>query len=1859
MSKQRPLAWWLNAGRAPAVLAAIALAWSAPAQSQVSVSSGGTPSFSQAIDVPPGVAGMSPKLGIFYAGGGVNGPLGHGWSIQGISHITRCAATKATDGIRRAVAYRRTDKLCLDGQRLVPTDATGSTTGVSQSDDAGGGLLGTNVREFRTEKDSYSRIRAYGYATGTADGGASGPQYFKVWTKSGLIYEYGDGPSKDANTNALINAQKTVGTSTTTVPIAWAVARISDTLGNAIDFKYEQRFYLWGSGTVAGSPTPGREWNLLEVQYGRNKVVFNYDLADARTDKSEAYHLGYKNVSARLLNSVTTYVNTTGTALGAGSATPVKTTKLTYSQGALSNRKRISAIATCAGDVGSTICMPATTFTYADGGNDAYTVNTSFAGSPLATTQLYAPSTTSGPGTMGIVLGDFNGDGRTDILKWADDPLQNQMFFSNGDGTFTEFSSFNLQNAGQNLFKSDDCYYSIITDLNGDGLPDIFRFASSNSITCPGAGPTRLYLNQGGGVFQETTYTGPVLTRQVSTIQRVLNPNPQDKRVIDGYSEGRNFYVMDVDGDGIPDIVTTVLPRLSYTDPVPEDQPCSATVICNHVYYGNGTGSFTEATSPPLVSASSLYIRPDYKSLVTLKNLADLNGDGLTDLFGVSKDASSTPIFLSNGDGTFTGQPLGSINTSCSMAIDFNGDGRSDCLHPSNDPAIPSVLLVADGSGQMSAVTGFDVIGAGNELAGVDPMSLVLSGVLIADINGDGRQDILRWKTNQTGNAVYLSNGDGSFTPSGTFNLNSAATPLEATAAWTTQIVGDIVLGDFTGKGNTEILRIKTDADGTNIQNALYVKTDSTPLDQLIRVTSSSGLNTDLNYMPISSSDAGNTGRYVSDRGTPNAATGPMVDVTFPMYVVTTLTSDSGVGTSRVSTEYSYLGLKADTQGRGILGFREVRRQSPGANGDNLTVRTSYLQKHPYIGVASRSETRVATLNDTTAPARSVTVNTYCDTSATAVVPSETAPCSVSAGIRIQRPYLYQSTETGTDLSGYVLPQVVTQNIFNNSGDPTKITVTTSGTSAGIAQTASKVVDNLYDTDATSGDDWVLGRLLRSTVTNTVQDLRPSLTASAGNGAFASATVGTGSTNSPPALTLTGCTNSGATTSPTPATYTCTLGNTGQTAATSITYSSTVGSVVTWPPSCAATTTNCGTVVVSSSTAAGTYNGSLTATPNTGTGTTTAQFSLTVNQGVAPTCTVSASPTALSAPGQVTLTANCSPAATNGYTWSGGYTGSSATPSVTVPVNATANYWVQGWNSVGGSAGVYVTVTVVSAPTPPALTLTDCTNSGATTSPTPATYTCTLGNTGQTAATSITYSSTVGSVVTWPPSCAATTTNCGTVVVSSSTAAGTYNGSLTATPNTGTGTTTAQFSLTVNQGVAPTCTVSASPTALSAPGQVTLTANCSPAATNGYTWSGGYTGSSATPSVTVPANATANYWVQGWNSVGGSAGVYVTVTVVPTPPALTLTGCTNSGATTSPTPATYTCTLGNTGQTAATSITYSSTVGSVVTWPPSCAATTTNCGTVVVSSSIVAGTYSGSLTASPNAGTGATTAAFTLTVNVLPPTLVVTWNPTPLTANQGFTVSWASTNATAVSVNCTSAGTGYVSNATLPSSGASTGVASTAWVGYPSTCLWTATGASGSATVTQTLTTLPTPPALTLTGCTNSGATNSPTPATYSCTLGNTGQTAATSISYSSTVGSVVTWPPSCAATTTNCGTVVVSSSTAVGTYSGSLTATPNTGTGTTTAQFSLTVNQGVAPTCTVSASPTVLGATGGQVTLTANCSPAATNGYTWSDGATGSSTTPTITVHAYYSDIYTVQGWNSVGGSAAASVYVTVLEHF
>jgi hypothetical protein len=203
----------------------------------------GTANYSLKIDVPPGVAGMEPKLSLEYASGSENGYMGLGWSQGGISSITRCPQTKAVDGAnhKHGVKYNADDRFCLDGQRLIAIS----------------GEYGADGTEYRTEINNYSKIISVGSYGG-------GPRHFRVYTKSGLYYLYGAKGTSFQYTKSG-GAIK-----------FWSVDRIIDTYRNQIKFYYHSDY------------TKGSHY-LDKVTYADNTVQYEYE---SRPDITSGYQNG-------------------------------------------------------------------------------------------------------------------------------------------------------------------------------------------------------------------------------------------------------------------------------------------------------------------------------------------------------------------------------------------------------------------------------------------------------------------------------------------------------------------------------------------------------------------------------------------------------------------------------------------------------------------------------------------------------------------------------------------------------------------------------------------------------------------------------------------------------------------------------------------------------------------------------------------------------------------------------------------------------------------------------------------------------------------------------------------------------------------------------------------------------------------------------------------------------------------------------------------------------------------------------------------------------------------------------------------------------------------------------------------------------------------------------------------------------------------------------------------------------------------------------------------------------------------------------------------------------------------------------
>ncbi len=243
---------------------------------QFAVSETGAATITIPIQVPRGIGGMEPQLALNYSSASGNGLLGQGWTLSGPSAISRCPKTLRRDGERGAVRFTVGDRYCLDGQRLEQVD-------VAVDADSTYGTAGT---EYRTERDSFSRITAVGSYAGQA----TVPASFRVETKAGLKLEFG----LSANSRVLTNFSDAVPTTPTIN--RWMLQRISDRHGSFVEFVYCAG-EVSAEAARCNAVTPWTGSQVLHYIRYTNRGSVNGTFAvvlayESRPDRIQGFHAG-------------------------------------------------------------------------------------------------------------------------------------------------------------------------------------------------------------------------------------------------------------------------------------------------------------------------------------------------------------------------------------------------------------------------------------------------------------------------------------------------------------------------------------------------------------------------------------------------------------------------------------------------------------------------------------------------------------------------------------------------------------------------------------------------------------------------------------------------------------------------------------------------------------------------------------------------------------------------------------------------------------------------------------------------------------------------------------------------------------------------------------------------------------------------------------------------------------------------------------------------------------------------------------------------------------------------------------------------------------------------------------------------------------------------------------------------------------------------------------------------------------------------------------------------------------------------------------------------------------------------------
>jgi hypothetical protein len=331
-----------------------------------------------------------------------------------------------------------------------------------------------------------------------------------------------------------------------------------------------------------------------------------------------------------------------------------------------------------------------------------------------------------GKGTQSVALADVNGDGRLDLVAANYESDTVSVLVGNGDGTLAAKVDYPVGDGPRKV---------ALGDLDADGKLDI---VAVNML----ARTVSVLLGLGDGTFTDGM-TSPTAGPPSAWL--------------DEAALGDLAALGDVNGDGKPDLIV-VTSQVS-------------------VMLGRGDGSFATPVGYP-----ADYWGDGIRSLA----LADVNGDGKPDIFAMSSTGGPVSVLLGRGDGTFAAKADYLVGSGMNVVAlgDVNGDGSLDIV----------VGIDGGGMGLIGASLG---AGDGTFVAVANPYyatAASVAQVVLGDVNGDGKPDLVSVGHESSAGevSVLLGTGGGAF-------ADAVASPVGDLAA-------GVVLGDLDGDGRLDLV---------------------------------------------------------------------------------------------------------------------------------------------------------------------------------------------------------------------------------------------------------------------------------------------------------------------------------------------------------------------------------------------------------------------------------------------------------------------------------------------------------------------------------------------------------------------------------------------------------------------------------------------------------------------------------------------------------------------------------------------------------------------------------------------------------------------------------------------------------------------------------------------------------------------------------------------------------------------------------------------------------------------------------------------------------------------------------------------
>lgn len=860
---------------------------------QFRVNEHGAATYAIGLNLPEGTAGVTPEISLGYSSQGGDGVMGIGWALSAGSAITRCSKTFAQDGVITGITNTSEDRFCLNGQRLINTSGTHGT----------GGAI------YYTESDSFVKVEAHGNATET------GPLGFTVETKAGEIHYYGYVDSvvgdrsislvnywgsSDIGQDAFIEPE---GKSSKSLAQNYLLKAIKDVADNYILFEYDEQN---GNATIQRvSYTGNSRKNKRPYAY----VNMNYS-TKATMAKRSGFVVGSAVLQDKLLDSINVVIDDQ----------IVHHYALEYDVPTLAEENyTLTSIQECI-DSNKTDCYPATSFEWLKPVPSTQTTQEFCEYEPNIQPICYDITTSS----------DFNPFGnQSDKLISAYNEGTNQVIDMNGDGysdiVYTQSGYYKVAfgpkfTEAKNLTTIGDhnSQYLLTLDYNGDGKRDLL--VANNDSSFWHIVSFENFTSEVEFCETEGNFCENVLVEQSLKVESI----------------GRHAYglegkaqIMDIDGNGLEDIVYQNGSKI--------------------YWYANNGGTFSGAAELISFATSSTIGALNTsmeKHTANMKNAAgiDVNGDGRSDL--IVKITDTTNTCMLNGQNY-------PANTQGECEVDIGGTW-------STSSSTQYKLYISNGSSLVFEQS------LGNH-----------EDVRVADLNGDGLTDLLEYDTNNTW-SYRLSNGkellDSKLLPNGSttdtyknqsffidLNGDGAVEFLRATTStnWNIYVSqyaskdsislihrGNIVkksgavyqFGDVDGDGKLDLLQGKSGTHGWKVS---YAPRSGKPDYIINKFITGFGGSTEVSYRPMTDLNVYQFTGSTEDVGTSTFS--PMYGISLVSNVETQTSNTDSVG-----IDYQYGGYLINREGRGLLGFREVRTIDKQTS---IKTETVYSQTFPFIGM--------------------------------------------------------------------------------------------------------------------------------------------------------------------------------------------------------------------------------------------------------------------------------------------------------------------------------------------------------------------------------------------------------------------------------------------------------------------------------------------------------------------------------------------------------------------------------------------------------------------------------------------------------------------------------------------------------------------------------------------------------------------------------------------------------------------------------------------------------------------------------------------------------------------------------------------